>query len=603
METVRDFDFKYKLKAVALAGLRATLRKSAPFLALSAAFAAPPTPPAPVPDALQTLRSGSYSHDATPLARATIFDWNIDRGKDLDDIEGQMRKLNPDLCIFQEVDLDARRSGGIDVAKRLAEKFRILGNAVTNVACSDAGGVSNKQYHDMYFFGNGIEVGWNKIFNVCAYNGIQINYFADSSIGFGNLSIHDNDISGANGAGINMASVDPSQGPINIYNNLIHHVGLQPASDGSSFHSCIAFPGEAPSAAPGAVNVYNNTMYDCSSYLNTVSDPSSCTVYMVYETAQKGLTVNLVNNIMAQPAYTYTSKQSVYLCGGGVNSMLGGMNNLFYSASTPGSIYDAMTVGSINNPLFVSTTAGSLNLNLTSNSPAIGAGSASLYSPLDFNGVTRPTPSAIGAFEYGSPSGEQITVSAAPNPATAEEPVTLTATVAQTGSSVPTGSIDFLNAGVSLGQASLNGEGTATLVVSSLSAGSYAVIASYSGDSNYPAGESGAVSLEVQSDTTTTLVATPNPVTAGQALTLTATVADSGGSTPAGTVSFTNGSTQLGTGTLNSSGVATLSTAALAAPARALVHCLRNECRRHLQFATLEKSPEYTLVQCHAFLA
>ena len=125
METVRDFDFKYKLKAVALAGLRATLRKSAPFLALSAAFAAPPTPPAPVPDALQTLRSGSYSHDATPLARATIFDWNIDRGKDLDDIEGQMRKLNPDLCIFQEVDLDARRSGGIDVAKRLAEKFRM----------------------------------------------------------------------------------------------------------------------------------------------------------------------------------------------------------------------------------------------------------------------------------------------------------------------------------------------------------------------------------------------------------------------------------------------------------------------------------------------
>jgi len=125
METVRDFDFKYKLKAVALAGLRATLRKSAPFLVLSAAFAAPPTPPAPVPDALQTLRSGSYSHDASPLARATILDWNIDRGKEVDDIEGQMRQFYPDLCIFQEVDLDARRSGGIDVAKKLAEAFRM----------------------------------------------------------------------------------------------------------------------------------------------------------------------------------------------------------------------------------------------------------------------------------------------------------------------------------------------------------------------------------------------------------------------------------------------------------------------------------------------
>lgn len=123
METVRDFDFKYKLKAVALAELRTALRKCAPFLALSAAFASPSaTPPS---EALQTLRSGSYSNDPSPRAHATIFNWNIDRGKDLDDIEGQIRQLNPDLCIFQEVDLGARRSGGIDVAKKLAEKFRM----------------------------------------------------------------------------------------------------------------------------------------------------------------------------------------------------------------------------------------------------------------------------------------------------------------------------------------------------------------------------------------------------------------------------------------------------------------------------------------------
>jgi endonuclease/exonuclease/phosphatase family metal-dependent hydrolase len=123
METVRDFAFKYKLKAVGFAGLRTTLRKSGPFLALSAAFAAPPA--APAPDALQTLRSGSYSVETAPRARATILDWNIDRGKDLGDIEGQFRQLNPDLCIFQEVDLNARRSGGIDVAKKLAEEFRM----------------------------------------------------------------------------------------------------------------------------------------------------------------------------------------------------------------------------------------------------------------------------------------------------------------------------------------------------------------------------------------------------------------------------------------------------------------------------------------------
>jgi endonuclease/exonuclease/phosphatase family metal-dependent hydrolase len=122
METVRDFASKYKLKAMAFAGLRTTLRKGMPLLALSAGFAAP-NPPAPV--AIETLRSGSYSRETAPRARATILDWNIDRGKNLADIEGQMRQLDPALCIFQEVDLDARRSGEIDVAKKLAQEFHM----------------------------------------------------------------------------------------------------------------------------------------------------------------------------------------------------------------------------------------------------------------------------------------------------------------------------------------------------------------------------------------------------------------------------------------------------------------------------------------------
>jgi len=107
---------------VSFAVLRTTLRKGGPFLALSAAFAASP---APAPNPLETLRSGNYASVSAPLPRVTILNWNIDRGKHLDDIEEQIRRQNPDLCIFQEVDLDARRSGGIDVAKKLAETFRM----------------------------------------------------------------------------------------------------------------------------------------------------------------------------------------------------------------------------------------------------------------------------------------------------------------------------------------------------------------------------------------------------------------------------------------------------------------------------------------------
>jgi Bacterial Ig-like domain (group 3) len=59
------------------------------------------------------------------------------------------------------------------------------------------------------------------------------------------------------------------------------------------------------------------------------------------------------------------------------------------------------------------------------------------------------------------------------------------------------------------------------------------------------------------------LATTASAILSGQAVTLTATTTTVGGIVPTGTVSFLNGSTQIGTGTLSSTGVATLSTTAL----------------------------------------
>src|ERR1035441_9919805 len=63
---------------------------------------------------------------------------------------------------------------------------------------------------------------------------------------------------------------------------------------------------------------------------------------------------------------------------------------------------------------------------------------------------------------------------------------------------------------------------------------------------------------------TTTLTSSQNPSLSGGAATFTATVTGSGG-TPTGTVTFMDGTTALGTGTLNGSGVAYFGTGALAA--------------------------------------
>jgi endonuclease/exonuclease/phosphatase family metal-dependent hydrolase len=110
---------QYKLKSVIPAG---AWFRTGPLLALSAALAAP-TVPATLPEALQTLLSGNYAHSSGFHSSAAVLNWNIDRGKHLDQIKDQIRQLKPDLCIFQEVDLGARRTQGQDVAKELAEAF------------------------------------------------------------------------------------------------------------------------------------------------------------------------------------------------------------------------------------------------------------------------------------------------------------------------------------------------------------------------------------------------------------------------------------------------------------------------------------------------
>ena len=450
-----------------------------------------------------------------------------------------------------------------------------LGNVIKDVSVDTTylPNGSNKQYHDVYFQGNNFEFAWNRIYNTAAYNGFQIN--EDGSTGFYNFSIHDNDIADVNGSGINLSDIDPSSGYVEVYNNIIHHTGVSVASDGGGGdpHNCIAVKGYGSSTGTGTAQIYNNTMYDCSSYLNTENSSADCAV-LVYN-GQTNVTTNLVNNVAYQPAYTNTGAQNVFLCGGGSVGSISGSNNIWYSAATPGSTAYATAVGTIEDPLYVNPSNGSwANYQLQSSSPAIGAGISigpvelagisNPYLTWDFNKAVRPSPPSIGALESGgTSSGELITIAASPNPAIPGQAVTLTSTVIQTAATLPTGSINFMNGSTSLGQASLGSTGTATLTLSSLPPGSYSIVGSYSGDAHYPVGQSAAAALQVISTTNVSLVASPTSVTAGQTLTLVATVSASGTASLSGTVNFMNGSTVLGSASVNVSGVATLSTASL----------------------------------------
>lgn len=290
-----------------------------------------------------------------------------------------------------------------------------LGNVVTKVS-SDTTVLPNgsdKEYHAVYFGGNNFEFGWNRIYNTAAYNGFQIN--EDGSTGFYNFAIHDNDIADVNGSGVNLSDIDPSSGYVQVYNNIIHHTGLSVASDGGEGdpHSCIAVKGYGSATAPGTAEIYNNTMFDCSSDLNIETGTSAACAVLLYAN-QLNVTTNLVNNIVYQPAYAGTKTQNVYICGGGAIGTLSGSNNLWYSERVPHSVAPVTQYGMIANPRFISTT----DYHLQNGSPAIGAGIAITGLTRDFDGALRSNPLAIGAYEYSksdsaarpSPSGAGFAV-------------------------------------------------------------------------------------------------------------------------------------------------------------------------------------------------
>jgi hypothetical protein len=118
--------------------------------------------------------------------------------------------------------------------------------------------------------------------------------------------------------------------------------------------------------------------------------------------------------------------------------------------------------------------------------------------------------------------------------------------------------------GVVLLAANQTADGTATGITVPPGTGTQQVIASYAGDSSYGPSSSAATTLNAPLGTpTVSLTASPNPAFVGTSVTLTATVTGSA-ATPTGTVNFYSGSALLGSGTLNSSGVATYATSALA---------------------------------------
>jgi hypothetical protein len=157
-------------------------------------------------------------------------------------------------------------------------------------------------------------------------------------------------------------------------------------------------------------------------------------------------------------------------------------------------------------------------------------------------------------------------LTAAPNPSTFGQSVTLTATVTPTPTGASFGTVNFFNGATMVGTSNVNASGVATFSSTTLPVGTLSLTAVYSGNAAFGTSTSSGFSLTVNvAPTTTTLAASPSPGTFGQSITLTATIAPVPSGAALGTVNFFNGATNIGTGNVNASGVATLAVTTLPA--------------------------------------
>jgi hypothetical protein len=216
-----------------------------------------------------------------------------------------------------------------------------------------------------------------------------------------------------------------------------------------------------------------------------------------------------------------------------------------------GTICDCIPDGTSSASITTSSLSGGTHLITAA---AAGTFGASLSDPIvqTVNGTTTTT-----------------SVSAAPSsPTVFGQGVTFTAAVTADSSSAgtPTGSVQFTDNGATIGGGVTLAAGVASVSSSSLTVGTHNIVATYTSDSSTFLGGSGTLSQEVDmASTSTGLTSSANPAVFGQPVTLTASVGAlaPGAGTPTGTVTFSDGTTTLGSAFL-SGGVASMTTSGLA---------------------------------------
>jgi hypothetical protein len=209
--------------------------------------------------------------------------------------------------------------------------------------------------------------------------------------------------------------------------------------------------------------------------------------------------------------------------------------------------------------LVVTPTIGAHTITAVYQGSALAAGSSTSQA-LEVQGAATTT-SAVSVTSDGNP----VTT------ASCGQPLTLTATVTS-ASGTPFGSVAFMRGSALIGYGTLIG-GVATLVTSSLPAGSDAITATYLGAYLYQSSASATATTVNVSAASTSVALTPSTTATvyGQPITFSVKVTNNGtGGVPTGYVNLYDGETLLAVRYLAADGTASFSTSTLGAASHAI---------------------------------
>lgn len=305
--------------------------------------------------------------------------------------------------------------GGACFHASMASDLKFLGNVVHDAGSSDASAL----FHGVYMStdSNHLDIGWNTIANVRGCRGIQIHSsplgsdYPGSGTNIYDVQIHDNIIHDTQCDGIVVDTIDPSKGPILIYNNVIYRAGKGPNNpEHTGGWSCINVRGTTEKGTPGSgtIEIYGNTLYACGEFANP---PYASANSAIVFSGNKNLRAEITNNIFDQVASPAFPNGVPYLIiwnptvanGGAVCAptdecpWVKGSHNLFFGSGAMKANLKYLTGNLYSNPGFANLEK--FDFHISNGSPAAGAG-VPTRSVTDHDGIPLSEKSGypIGAY-------------------------------------------------------------------------------------------------------------------------------------------------------------------------------------------------------------